>query len=161
VIATSFLIERPADEVWRAWRRLEDLPQNLAHVERVETLDDRRSHWTAAARGGRRVEWDAEIVEETPGRRLVWASLPGSEVRHHGEVEVLPAGDGASILQVAIGVDGGRSVVGAAARLQPLTRRALREDLRRFKSRMEAGEAPRVAGQPTGERSTFDPTNPF
>lgn len=96
VIATSFLIERPADEVWRAWRRLEDLPQNLAHVERVETLDDRRSHWTAVA-----------------------------------------------------------------ARLQPLTRRALREDLRRFKGRMEAGEAPRVAGQPTGERSTLDPTNPF
>lgn len=162
VIATSFLIERPADEVWRAWRRLEDLPRNLAHLERVETLDDRRSRWTAVAPGGRRVEWEAEIVEETPGRRLVWASLPGSEVRHHGEVEVLPAGDGASVLRVAIGVEGGRSLAGAAAaRLQPLTRRALREDLRRFKSRLEAGEVPRVAGQPTGGRSALDPKNPF
>jgi uncharacterized membrane protein len=174
-VATSLRIERPADEVWRAWRRLEDLPRHLRHVERVESLDGdgsvenagsvdnagRRTRWTGVAPGGHRVEWEAEIVDETPGRRLAWASLPGSEVRHRGEVEVEPLGDDASILRVAIDVEGGGLVGQAAARLEPLTRRTLREDLRRFKSLVEAGEVPRVDGQPTGERSAIDPTNPF
>lgn len=163
-VETNFLIERPADEVWQAWRRLEDLPRHMRHVERVETLDadGRRSRWTAVAPGGRRVEWDAEIVEETPGRRLAWASLPGADVHHHGEVEVEPRGDGAAVLRVAIDVEGGPSAVGwAAAHLAPITRRTLREDLRRFKSLLEAGEVPRVDGQPTAARSAIDPTNPF
>lgn len=162
VIGTNLLIERPADEVWRAWRRLEDLPQHLRHVERVEVLDGGRSRWTAVAPGGRRLEWEAEIVEEAPGRRLAWSSRPGSDVSHHGEVEVLPTGDDAAILRVAIDVEGDRGVAGrAAARFESLTLRTLREDLRRFKSRMEAGEVPRTDGQPTGVRSAIDPTNPF
>lgn len=162
VIGTSLLVERPADEVWQAWRRLEDLPRHLRHIERVELLEGRRSRWTGVAPGGRRIEWEAEIVEETPGRRLAWASLPDSQVRHRGELEVLPSGDGASILQVVIDVEGGRGVAGfAAAHLDGITRRTVREDLRRFKSRMEAGEVPRTDGQPTGERAAIDPTNPL
>lgn len=162
VIGASLLIERPADEVWQAWRRIEELPRHLRHVERVEPLGGGRSRWTGVAPGGRRLEWEAQVVEETPGRRLVWTSLPGSEVRHQGEVEVLPSGEGAAILQVAIEIEGGRSLAGlAAAHLEGLTRRALREDLGRFKSRMEAGEVPRTDGQPTGERPAVDPTNPL
>lgn len=162
VIGASLLIERPADEVWQAWRRIEDLPRHLRHVERVVLLGGDRSRWTGVAPGGRRLEWEAEVVEETPGRRLVWTSLPGSEVRHQGEVEVLPSGDGAAILHVAIDVEGGRGLAGkAAAHLDGLTRRTLREDLGRFKSLMEAGEVPRTDGQPTGERPAIDPTNPL
>jgi uncharacterized membrane protein len=161
VLGASLLIERPADEVWQAWRRLEDLPRHLRHIERVELLGGDRSRWTAVAPGGRRLEWEAEIVDETPGERLAWSSLPDSDVHHRGEVEVLPSGDGASILQVVLDVEGGRGLAGmAAARFDSLTRRTLREDLRRFKSRMEAGEVPQTAGQPTGERSAIDPTNP-
>lgn len=41
------------------------------------------------------------------------------------------------------------------------TARQVREDLRRFKGLMEAGEVPRTAGQPAGERSSLDLHNPF
>ena len=45
--------------------------------------------------------------------------------------------------------------------LQPLTHQHVREDLRRFKQLMEAGEVPRTDGQPAGRRSALAPSNPF
>lgn len=161
-ISASWIVERPSEEVWRRWRRLDELPRYLRHIESVETLDGRRSRWTAVTPGGRRVEWEAEIVEEDPGRRLAWQSLPGSPVSHRGEIEVAPGPgrdpDGECVLRAAIVVEGGTV---PEARLAPLTRRALAEDLRRFKSLVEAGEVPRTEGQPTGHRSAVDLSNPF
>jgi hypothetical protein len=37
----------------------------------------------------------------------------------------------------------------------------VQEDLRRFKSLMEAGEIPTTDGQPAGKRSAINPHNPF
>lgn len=162
-ISASWIVERPPDEVWQRWRRLDELPRYLRHIESVETLDGRRSRWTAVTPDGRRVEWEAEIVAEEPGRRLAWRSLPGSAVRHSGEIEVIPTPghgleDGECVLRAAIAIEGGRL---PEAKLAPLTRRALAEDLRRFKSLVEAGEVPRTEGQPTGNRRAVDLSNPF
>lgn len=164
-VHASWIIQRSPEEVWDRWRRLDQLPRFLRHIESVEVIDEKRSRWTAVGPGGRRLEWEAEIVEETPGRRLVWCSLPGSEVRHSGEIEVLATNGGAegrqaSVLHASIRAEGGTGG-GRIARAQPVTRRALAEDLRRFRSLMEAGEMPRTEGQPTGRRAAADPTNPF
>jgi uncharacterized membrane protein len=42
-------------------------------VEEVRQLDDRHLHWHANI-GGRDVEWEAEIKEQIPDRRIAWIS---------------------------------------------------------------------------------------
>lgn len=46
-------------------------------VESVTQLDDKHVHWVAEIAGTRR-EWDAEIVDQEPDRRIAWRSLDGT-----------------------------------------------------------------------------------
>jgi uncharacterized membrane protein len=85
VIHTANIDSTPG-EVYRFWRRLENLPRFLSHLESVSTVSDRVSHWAANAPAGAGVEWDAEIVDDQPGRRIGWRTLPGSQVTHEGMV---------------------------------------------------------------------------
>lgn len=136
-------INRPPDEVYRAWRRLEDLPRFMAHLESVSVLDDRRSHWVATGPAGATVEWDAEIIEDRPNERIAWRSLSGAEVDHAGAVEFTPApGDRGTEVRVEMGYDapGGRFGVGLAKLFGEEPGQQAEGDLQRFKQVMETGE---------------------
>ncbi len=136
-------IARPAEELYRFWRNLENLPRFMDHLESVRVLDERRSHWVARGPVGSRVEWDAEVHNEIPGQLLAWRSLPGAEVDHAGSVHFEPDAGDFTLVRVILRYDppGGR--LGASvARLfgeDPDTQVA--DDLRRFKQVMEAGDA--------------------
>jgi uncharacterized membrane protein len=95
VIHTATIDSTPG-EVYRFWRRLENLPRFLSHLESVSNVSDRIAHWVASAPAGAGVEWDAEIVDDQPGRRIGWRSLPGSPVTHEGMVSFEPAIGGRS-----------------------------------------------------------------
>ena len=73
-------LEKPLAEVYRFWRRLENLPQFMTHLERVTELGDGRSHWIAKGPAGVRVEWDAEIINEAENKVIGWRSIPGGDV---------------------------------------------------------------------------------
>lgn len=156
------IINRPASELYDFWRRLENLPRFMRHLESVQELGDRRSHWVACTPLGAPVEWDAEIVEERPGQLLSWRSLAGSPVPNAGSVlfEEAPAGRG-TIVRVSMAV-APQGRLGRLAHLAPqVPEMQVKEDLRRFKNLMEAGEIPTTEGQPHGERGAIDIENPF
>jgi uncharacterized membrane protein len=102
------------------------------------------------------VEWDAEIIDETPGERIAWRSLPGADVDSAGSVTFKrgPEGRGTEV-HVSLSYRPPLGQVGAAvAKLfgeEP--NQQVENDLRRFKERMEAGETPTTDGQPVGARS--------
>lgn len=161
-ITASVTIGRPRQELWEFWRRLENLPQFMRHVDSVEKIDDRRSHWIGKSPVGR-VEWDAEIVSERDGHSLSWASLPGSRIHNAGTVsfEDDPAGRG-TIVRVEMEASPGNTLGRAVGRvLSSVTERQVHEDLRRFKNLMEAGEIPTTEGQSAGRRSAINIHNPF
>ncbi len=83
----SVVIDRPAQQVYEYWRKLENLPSIMSHLESVTALDDRRSRWVAKAPLGSHVEWEAEIVNDKPGERIGWHSLPGATVDNAGSVQ--------------------------------------------------------------------------
>ena len=83
----SVVIDRPASQVYEYWRKLENLPNVMSHLESVTVLDDRRSRWVAKAPLGSHVEWEAEIVNDKPGERIGWHSLPGATVDNAGSVQ--------------------------------------------------------------------------
>lgn len=85
-VVRSLVVNRSLPEVFALWRESEGLPRFLQHVDRVIPINRSRSRWIGATTAGDRVEWDVEIVEEIPDRRLAWRSAPGSRLMSSGSV---------------------------------------------------------------------------
>lgn len=152
-VETGLTVNRPPREVYEHWRRLEQLPRFMHHLASVEERSDGRSHWVARIpKGLGTLEWDAEIVEEREGERLAWRALPGGDVDNSGTVEFTETSDGETALHVVIEYRPPAGVAGKAVAhlLDPVFEQMVKEDVRRFKHLLEAGEIPTVEGQPRG-----------
>lgn len=143
VVEESVTINRQASELYRFWRNLENLPRFMSHLESVERITDTLSRWRAKGPAGTTVEWNAEIINEVPDQVIGWRSIEGSDVVSAGSVNFEDAGPGRGTrvrVRLQYSPPGGK--VGAAvAKLMgrdPATE--IREDLRRFKQIVEAGE---------------------
>jgi uncharacterized membrane protein len=90
-VERSLTINKPAAELYRFWRKFDQLPRFMHHLEDVRELGGNRSHWIARAPLGMRVEWDAEIINERENELIAWRSLPGSDVDTAGSVHFSPA----------------------------------------------------------------------
>ena len=145
-------IAKPADALYAIWRKLENLPQLMTHLQEVRVLDERRSHWTVKAPVGE-VGWDAEITADEPGQRIAWESLPGASVENSGEVifRAAPGKRGTEVIvRLRYKAPGGTAgaVVARIAGQEPSQQ--LRDDLMRFKREQELGFAPTTEGQTSG-----------
>jgi uncharacterized membrane protein len=152
-LESTVTVNKPAADVYRFWRRLENHPRFIRHLESVVSTADKRSHWVAKVPMQGCIEWDAEIVEERENALLSWRSLAGADVHNAGTVRFreLPNNRGTEVrVKLEYAPPGG--MVGAALGklLKTLTVWQLREDLRRFKQLIEAGEVASIAAQPSG-----------
>ncbi len=141
----SITINRPPEELFRLWRKLDNLPRFMSHLQSVEVLDERTSRWVARAPAGRTVAWQAEMVDERANELLAWRSCEGSEIQNAGSVcfKRLPARRGTEVTVQLEYVAPAGLVGRTIARLfgeEPSQQ--LEDDLRRFKWIMEAGEVP-------------------
>src|SRR5690606_17196669 len=154
----SITINRPIHEVYAFWRDFENFPRFMPGLESVEARDDGRWRWVAKGPAGRRIEWDSEIVEESPSSMIAWRSLPGADVPNAGSVhfESAPGGRG-TIVRVELDYDVPGGAAGeAVARLFGVAPGKQTEvALLRVKQLLETGEVARTEGQPAGRaRST-------
>jgi uncharacterized membrane protein len=104
---------------------------------------------------GSEVAWDAEIINEIPGELIGWRTVDGARVVSAGSVRFKRApGNRGTEVHVRLQYEPPLGQVGSAvARLfgrEPS--QTIREDLRRFKRLVEAGELPTIAGQPRGRQ---------
>jgi uncharacterized membrane protein len=146
-VRESVRLEKPVADVYRFWRRLENLPRFMTHLNRVTETPDGRSHWVACGPAGLAVEWDAEIINEVENQVIGWRSLPGSDVVTAGAVNFDTAREGRST-QVSVHLQYAPPAGKAGALIASLFGRepsqTIREDLRHFKQLLEAGEIPRA-----------------
>lgn len=137
-------IDRPAEELYQAWRDFEQLPQFMRNLESVTIEGERRSHWVARTPAGITVKWDAEIVEDRPNELISWRSVEGSEVKNSGWVRFRTApGNRGTIVTVELNYDlpGGLITTALAKLLREDPGALAQESLRLFKQVMEVGEA--------------------
>lgn len=134
-------VARPARELYDYWRKLETLPQFMAHIEEVTALTDTRSRWRVRAPIGSRITWEAEIINDVPGQLIGWRSLPGSAIHHAGSVH-FDQRDGLTDVRVVLEYAPPARYVGASVAriLGEEPQRQITEDLRRFKAIVERGE---------------------
>jgi len=76
-VEQSIEIDRPLSTVYNQWTQFETFPIFMHGVTEVRQVDDTHLHWKAML-GGKDVEWDAEITEQEPDRRISWKSTSGA-----------------------------------------------------------------------------------
>lgn len=149
----AITINKPISDLYNAWRDLDSLPQWMGHLESVKKTGEKTSHWVAKGPAGATVEWDAETVTEQLNHRIAWRSLEGSQVDTTGSIEFANApGQRGTEIRIELTYDppGGRWGAVIASMFGHAPEQEIQEDLRRFKSIMETGEAPGTHGQPHG-----------
>jgi uncharacterized membrane protein len=138
----AILINRSPDEVYRFWRNFENLPRFMNYLESVDVLDDMRSRWRINA-AGIKLEWEAEITNDQPGRYIAWRSLENADVDNSGEVrfEQAPGRRGTYVkVELEYNPPGGRIGAAMAKLFAHSPEQLIGADLRRFKQIMEVGE---------------------
>jgi uncharacterized membrane protein len=146
-VREAIRLEVPRAELYEFWRKLENLPRFMTHLRSVTDLGGGRSHWVAAGPADAAVEWDAEIVNEVENELIGWRSLAGSDIATAGSVRFSTVRQGRST-QVSVHLQyaapGGRAGRLLALVLGRDPAHMIREDLRRLKQLLEAGEIPRA-----------------
>lgn len=142
----TLTINKPRAEVYAFWRRLENLPLFMKHLEEVKLEDSVRSTWKAKLPGGvGTVTWESVITEDKAGELIAWASIPGSTIDNAGEVSFTDApNQRGTIVKANITYRLPAGDIGnlAGKLFNPVVESMIKGDLRRFKSIIETGEIP-------------------
>ena len=145
-------VNKPREEVYTYWRKLENLPSFMKHLQSVTQLDDRRSHWVATTPVGFvKLKWDAEIVQDQKNELISWRSVPNSDVDNSGEVRFTESVDGngtdieLTLKYIAPAGNAGEAV---AKLFNPAFRKMIKTDLRRYKQSLETNGAGAAESQP-------------
>ncbi len=86
-VRASVIVNRPRAEVYAFWRKLENLPLFMKHLDSVDEIDEYTSAWKVKIPGGLgHIRWEAEIVKEEEGTVLSWQSVEGSAIKNAGKI---------------------------------------------------------------------------
>ena len=127
-------VQQPVQTVYNQWTQFEDFPKFMEGVERVEQLDDTHLHWVAEIAGARR-EWNAEVVEQVPDKRIAWRSTSGEP--NAGAVVFQPSGSGTTTVALTLDYEP-QGVVEKAGDKLGLVSKRVEGDLKRFKKFIES-----------------------
>ncbi|MFD1213471.1 SRPBCC family protein [Arthrobacter sp. GCM10027362] len=130
----------PVGTAYNQWTQFESFPQFMGGVESVTQLTDTTNRWRAKV-GGVERDFETEIVEQLPDRKVAWRSVDGTT--HAGEVTFDRLGDQTTRVNVRLQWDTESLTekVGAALGFDSMQVKA---DLRKFKDFIES------RGQETG-----------
>ncbi len=154
----AVIVNKSPEECYRFWRDYQNnTTKYMARIESVREFGGGRQHWVAKGPVGTRIEFDAELTSDEPGRCISWRTLEGSDIDHSGSVhfEPAPAGRG-TVVRLTMYYSPSRFASGGSALAQLLGKipeAEMYKDLRRFKQLMETGEVIHTEGQPAGRSS--------
>lgn len=142
VINTALTVDKPVQEVYNAWRRLEALPLFMKHLESVTEIDNTTSKWKAKIPGGLgTVTWKAEILMDEPNSLLSWHSVQDATIENSGKVRFREKGSSTE-LEVTISYKAPLGHAGAVAAklMNPIFEKLVKSDIDNFKEYIESGK---------------------
>ena len=137
----STVIYKPAEEVYKFWRKFENLPLFMRHLEKIDKLDEKNYRWTAII-SNQEYEWTGSITEDVPNQLISWKSTEPSDIHHEGKVEFREFREGVTELRVRIIYKAAKTKLGeAVTRLfSPLFKQRVKRDIYNFKNIIENRE---------------------
>lgn len=76
-VEESIEVNVPVSTAYNQFTQFEEFPRFMDSVHEVRQLDDEHLHWRANV-AGKEKEWDAEITEQIPDKRIAWRSTSGA-----------------------------------------------------------------------------------
>ena len=150
-VRTSALVQATPLDCYELWRNYNAIPMWQEQIKEVRVTGPKISHWVMEF-DGKSIEWDEELMQDEPGRRIAWRTVEGDSC-NAGEVifEEGPARRGTlvTVLQ-EFGQGKLKTALDTVKNRSP--KQSVIENLRHFKAFMETGEIPRTQGQPHGPR---------
>lgn len=124
----------PVRTAYDQWTQFETFPQFMSGVQSVRQLTDTTNHWVTKI-GGVEREFETEIVDQQPDKRIAWRSLDGKS--HAGIVTFTPLGSSDTRVSVRFewGPETFTEKTGAALNLDDMQ---VESDMRRFKDFIES-----------------------
>lgn len=157
-VEEAVTLNRPADEIYQFWRDPTNLPAIMNRIESVTPVGPDRWQWVGRGPLGRSLAWDTEIFEDRPNELIAWRSLPGGDLDVACSIHFRPArGNRGTEVRInqKINPPGGQLAIQVARLFGHDPTACIREDLRRLKQLLEAGELPTTEGQPSGRPGSW------
>ena len=131
----------PVHAAYNQWTQFETFPQFMEGVKEVRQEGDTRLHWKAEI-AGKKEEWDADIVEQVPDKRIAWQSTSGAP--NSGTVSFQPVSDTRTKVKLELEAEP-QSVTEKLGGAVGVLDRQVKSDLEKFKEFIESR-----GGQSTG-----------
>ena len=133
-VKESIEADVPVSTAYNQWTQFEEFPRFMEGVESVTQIDDTHLRWVAEV-GGKRREWNAEIVDQLPDQKIAWRATDGNGP--NGIVEFEPLGQDKTLIAVemAYEAEGLTEQLGSAVGIDS---RQVKSDLERFKQLIES-----------------------
>lgn len=124
----------PVSVAYNQWTQFESFPKFMSGVERVTQLDPTHNHWVTTVLGAKR-EFDTEIIEQQPDRRIAWRSV-GGDTKHIGMVTFEPIAQDETRVNILMEwePEGLTEKVGSAVKIDEFQ---VKKDAERFKDFIE------------------------
>ena len=150
-VERSIQVEREAEELYTLWRDFSNLPRFMRHLDSVDCSDELHSHWVAHLPGGKRVEWDSEIVNDLPGQLIAWKTVGHPDIAHAGSVHFTPRPGGAAEVRIVFDYEPpfARTIGSIASHFGLTPDSLIDRDLQRFREYAET--MPQSSGHSAGD----------
>ena len=142
-------VDVPVSVAYDQWTQFEEFPHFMEGVEFVQQIDDLRLHWRAEI-GGKTIEWDAEITDQVPDRKVAWRSITGA--RNAGIVTFSPLSESSCRITLDLDYEP-QGFVEKIGDFLGMVRRRAKGDLERFKEFIQ-----KRGSETGGWRGTIAPT---
>lgn len=141
-VIKSIEIDAPIQEVYSLWSNFENFPRFMAHVKEISTTGMGQSHWVVSGPAGVPVEFDTVTTEDVPNDIIAWETVPGSTVKHRGQVRFRESRTGRTQVNVRMVYNPPAGAIGHAVATLFGTnpKQAMDADLARLKSLFEVGK---------------------
>jgi uncharacterized membrane protein len=138
-VRTQLVVNRPRPEVYVFWRRLENWPMFMRHLENIDEIDSVTSAWRLKMPGIGDIRWEVKLVKDEKNREISWHSVPGAPIECAGKVNFSDTPGNATRIDVLFSYRAPMGVIGErlGRLLNPVFKSKIEEDIRNFKRYVE------------------------
>lgn len=133
-IEKTVIVNVPVSTAYNQWTQFEDFPKFMEGVEAVKQIDNKSTHWVTNF-GPKNKEFDAEIVEQIPDKKIAWRSRGGPD--HGGAVTFTPVDENHTRIDLRLDYEP-EGIVEKAGDIIGITDSRVQRDLDRFKEFIES-----------------------
>jgi uncharacterized membrane protein len=143
-VRTSLVVSRPRPEVYRVWRRFENWPMFMRHLENIDEIDAATSAWRLKLPGIGDIRWEVRLVRDEKNREISWHSVAGAPMECAGKVNFSDTPGNGTRIDVLFSYRAPMGVIGErlGRLLTPVFKHKIEEDIRNFKRYVENTTTP-------------------